>query len=88
GFHRLRTRKAGNFRFVEFHMKVDPDMSVQESHRITEELARAIEWHFPSASVTIHTEPCDGDCVGNCLTGCLLTEEKRRDIMAGKKIAG
>ncbi|HAR97634.1 MAG TPA: cation transporter [Syntrophus sp. (in: bacteria)] len=87
GFHRLRTRKAGNFRFVEFHMKVDPDMSVQESHRITEELARAIEGHFPSASVTIHTEPCDGDCVGNCLTGCLLTEEKRRNIMAGKKIA-
>jgi len=87
GFHRLRTRKAGNFRFVEFHIKVDPDMSVQESHRITEELARAIEGHFPSASVTIHTEPCDGDCVGNCLTGCLLTKEKRLNIMAGKKIA-
>ena len=28
GFHKLRTRKAGNFRFIEFHIKVDPEMSV------------------------------------------------------------
>jgi cation diffusion facilitator family transporter len=87
GFHRLRTRKAGNFRFVEFHIKVDPEMSVQVSHRITEELTRAIEGHFPSASVTIHTEPCDGDCVGNCLTGCLLTEDRRRSVRDAQRIA-
>lgn len=81
GFHQLRTRKAGNFRFVDFHIKVDPHMSVEDSHRITDELSRNIEDHFPKTSVTIHTEPCDGNCVGNCLTGCLLPEKERKNVM-------
>lgn len=81
GFHLLRTRKAGNFRFVDFHIKVDPYMSVEESHNITDELSRSIENHFPHTSVTVHTEPCDGNCVGNCLTGCLLTEKERKTVM-------
>ena len=80
GFHQLRTRKAGNFRFVEFHLKVNPGMTVEDSHRITEELSGKIEGHFPRSSVTIHIEPCDGDCVGNCLEGCLLTDEARRTV--------
>jgi cation diffusion facilitator family transporter len=81
GFHQLRTRKAGNFRFVDFHIKVDPCMSVEDSHSITDELSRSIEDHFPKTSVTIHTEPCDGNCVGNCLTGCLLPEKERKNVM-------
>ena len=81
GFHQLRTRKAGNFRFVDFHIKVDPHMSVKDSHHITDELSENIENHFPKTSVTIHTEPCDGNCVGNCLIGCLLNENERNNVM-------
>ena len=80
GFHKLRTRKAGNFRFIEFHIKVDPEMSVGVSHRITNELAAGIKRRFPEASVTIHTEPCDGRCDESCLRGCLLSEPKRDAI--------
>jgi cation diffusion facilitator family transporter len=72
GFHQLRTRKAGHFRYVEFHMLVDPQMSVDASHRITVEISASIEERFPNTSVTIHTEPCNGNCVGKCLEGCLL----------------
>ncbi|MBA4395988.1 MAG: cation transporter [Syntrophus sp. (in: bacteria)] len=79
GFHQLRTRKSGHFRFVEFHLKVDPEMSVQISHAITEDLSLGIEKQFPSTSVMIHIEPCDGDCEGNCLEGCLLDEHRRRE---------
>jgi cation diffusion facilitator family transporter len=79
GFHQLRTRKSGHFRFVEFHLKVDPEMSVQISHAITEDLSLSIEKRFPSTSVMIHIEPCDGDCEGNCLQGCLLPEQRRRE---------
>ena len=79
GFHQLRTRKSGHFRFVEFHLKVDPEMSVQISHAITEDLSLNIEKQFPSTSVMIHIEPCDGDCEGNCLQGCLLHEQRRRE---------
>lgn len=79
GFHRLRTRKSGHFRFVEFHLKVDPDMSVQISHAITEDLSLSIEKQFPGTSVMIHIEPCDGDCEGDCLQGCLLPEQGRQE---------
>ncbi len=81
GFHQLRTRKSGNFRFVDFHIKVDPCMSVGDSHKITDELTANIEKQFPNASVTVHTEPCDGNCIGHCLAGCLLTEKERQSIM-------
>ncbi len=79
GFHQLRTRKSGHFRFVEFHLKVDPGMSVQISHAITEDLSLSIEKRFPSTSVMIHIEPCDGDCEDKCLQGCLLPEQRRRE---------
>ena len=77
GYHQLRTRKAGNFRFVEFHIMVDPQMTVEDSHRITQEFAREIRERFPGASVTTHVEPCDGSCSRRCLEGCLLTVAER-----------
>jgi cation diffusion facilitator family transporter len=85
GFHQLRTRKSGHFRFVECHLKVDPLMTVRSSHQITEDLTAAIEEKYPDTSVTIHVEPCDGRCETNvkCLAGCLLPEAKRREIQDG-----
>ncbi|PKN70476.1 MAG: cation transporter [Deltaproteobacteria bacterium HGW-Deltaproteobacteria-12] len=80
GYHRLRTRKAGHFRFVEFHLKVEPQMTVADSHAITEAISQHIESRYPQTSVTIHVEPCDGNCDDNCREGCLLSEEKRREI--------
>jgi cation diffusion facilitator family transporter len=81
GFHQLRTRKSGNFRFVDFHIKVGPAMSVDDSHRITDELTNSIRSRFPKTSVTIHTEPCNGGCVPKCLHGCLLTETQREELV-------
>ncbi len=80
GYHQLRTRKAGNFRFIEFHLKVDPQMTVDASHGITRELKHVIMDKFPAATVTIHIEPCDGNCTEICATGCLLTEDQRLQI--------
>lgn len=77
GFHDLRTRKAGHFRFVEFHLKVDPHMSVMDSHDITKVLKRKIKAQYPGTAVTIHIEPCDSDCVDKCIKGCLLLEQKK-----------
>jgi len=82
GYHQLRTRKAGNFRFVEFHIMVDAQMTVEASHRITQEFAREIRERFPGASVTTHVEPCDGSCSKRCLEGCLLTEAARSVVAA------
>ncbi len=87
GYHRLRTRKAGHFRFVDFHLKVEPQMTVVDSHIITEEIAKNIENKYPHTSVTIHVEPCDGDCDEDCLSGCLLSEKERCEIQNPIKVA-
>ena len=78
GFHHLRTRKAGATRFVELHIVLDRDMSIQESHRISEEVAARIRERFPGTQVTVHEEPCGGGCTANCLTGCLKDGYPRR----------
>jgi len=77
GYHRLRTRRAGPVRFIEFHLLVDPKMTVERSHRITIEMTKAVEERFPNASVTIHIEPCDGSCGPVCLAGCFLSPDAR-----------
>jgi len=77
GFHQLRTRRAGNFRFIEFHIKVDPKMTVEASHNITKEMKRIIREKFSDCVITIHIEPCDGSCTDVCVAGCLLAEDKR-----------
>ncbi len=83
GFHHLRTRKSGQFRFIEFHLLVDPLMTVEASHDITEDLTKAIEDQYPDASVMIHIEPCDGKCSRNCQEGCLLPPDRRETGRSG-----
>jgi cation diffusion facilitator family transporter len=81
GFHQLKTRKAGHVRFVEFHIKVDPQMSVLDSHGITKTLKQNIRKKFTDCVITIHIEPCDGECSAVCEAGCLLPEGKRPRIL-------
>jgi len=78
-FHRLRTRKAGSQRFVQFHLLVSADMSVDESHKLHDEIVDSIRQHFPGCHVTIHIEPCDAKCETDCI-GCLMSEEDKARI--------
>ncbi|MCB4757094.1 MAG: cation diffusion facilitator family transporter [Elusimicrobia bacterium] len=80
GFHHLRTRKSGAQRFVDFHILVDEQMSVKNSHQIADDITDHIKSRFPTASVTVHIEPCDGHCSDFCLKGCLLDEQERKKI--------
>ena len=77
GFHGLRTRKAGSTRFVEFHLLVDQDMSVLDSHRITQVIDDDIRRIFPDTHVNIHIEPCDKTCPSECTKQCILTDWER-----------
>jgi cation diffusion facilitator family transporter len=80
GFHRLRTRKAGSSRFVEFHIRVDASMSVDESHRIADMITCSIKQHYPGTTVTIHIEPCNCAMAKDGSCGCLLSENERREL--------
>ncbi|MBN1595557.1 cation transporter [candidate division FCPU426 bacterium] len=83
GFHRLRTRKSGATRFVEFHLLVHSQMSVEDSHCLTDDLSEHIEKKFTGSSVTIHIEPCAGYCSKICRAGCLLTPGEQVKMKKG-----
>lgn len=82
GFHRLRTRKSGPYRFVEFHVRVDASLSVDESHRISDMISCGIKQHFPGTTVTIHIEPCNCALASEDSCGCLLSEDDKKVIKA------
>lgn len=80
GIHRLRTRKSGPYRFVEFHARVDKSMSISESHRITDMITLAIKERLPGAAVTIHIEPCNCSLSKEESCGCMLDEDQLRAV--------
>jgi cation diffusion facilitator family transporter len=69
GFHALRTRRAGPEQFIDLHLVVRRDLTVEEAHDLTEHLEVDIRTEFPRASVTIHVEPCGEEC-GDCRAPC------------------
>jgi cation diffusion facilitator family transporter len=57
GFHNLRTRKAGNQRFIDLHLAMPKNASVEEAHNICDQIEQDIEAKLPNSMVTIHVEP-------------------------------
>ena len=57
--HDLKTRIAGRATFIEFHLIVDADMTVGDSHVICDRIEDALKAEIPSVRVVIHVEPDD-----------------------------
>lgn len=55
--HDLKTRIAGRATFIEFHLVVDADMTVRDSHVICDRIEEALQAEIPSVRVLIHVEP-------------------------------
>jgi cation diffusion facilitator family transporter len=58
-FHMLRTRRAGQRRFAEFHMLVDGDLTVRAAHHLAHIVEAALVAALPGLEVMIHVEPVD-----------------------------
>jgi cation diffusion facilitator family transporter len=57
--HDLKTRIAGRATFIEFHLVVDAQMTVADSHVICDRIEEALKAEIPSVRVIIHVEPED-----------------------------
>src|SRR5947209_533350 len=57
GFHDLRTRRSGAQKFIDLHLEVARDKSLEAAHELTVQVLRAIEAEIPRARVQIHTDP-------------------------------
>jgi cation diffusion facilitator family transporter len=75
GFHDLKTRRSGPEIFIEFHLVVPGDISVTESHDLTDHLESDLNTEYPRATITIHVEPCSEGKCDRCGEFCTFNEK-------------
>jgi cation diffusion facilitator family transporter len=64
-YHGLRTRRSGRDSFIDFHLVLPKDLAVEKAHKICDDIEQKINNRLPNSNLTIHVEPCNGDC-DNC----------------------
>ena len=55
--HDLRTRHAGQVTFIDFHLVVPGETTVEDAHTLCDQIEAALMETLPGARVTIHVEP-------------------------------
>jgi cation diffusion facilitator family transporter len=56
-YHDLRTRVAGNYRFIDFHIQISEDESVGNAHQYCDMIENELNRIYDNLTVTIHVEP-------------------------------
>ena len=57
GVHDLRTRGQGQHHFAQFHIWVDPEMSVGAAHDVVDAVEARVREAFPRVGVLVHVDP-------------------------------
>ena len=57
GVHDMRTRASGPNQFIQFHLELKGEASLDEAHAIVVAVEEAVESVFPNAEVLIHPDP-------------------------------
>jgi cation diffusion facilitator family transporter len=57
GYHKLRARRAGNRRHIDFHVQYRSGTTLERAHDLAHEMRGSIEAEIPHAEVLIHVEP-------------------------------
>jgi len=56
-YHDLRTRVAGNYRFIDIHIQIPEDVSVGKAHKYCDKIENELMMIYDNLTVTIHVEP-------------------------------
>ena len=57
GLHDLRTRTSGNKDFVQFHVWMDPTLTILQAHDVVETVELRLAQEFPGTEILIHIDP-------------------------------
>jgi cation diffusion facilitator family transporter len=57
GYHKLRARKAGSRRYIDFHVQYRSGTSLERAHELAHQMRAEIEADLRRAEVLIHAEP-------------------------------
>ncbi|MFH0761695.1 MAG: cation diffusion facilitator family transporter [Bacteroidota bacterium] len=55
--HDVKTRRAGNYRFIDFHIELPADMALEQVHDFCSSIENEIRQEFDNVEITIHPEP-------------------------------
>jgi ferrous-iron efflux pump FieF len=61
GFHKLRARKSGSQRHIDFHLQRRAETTLGDAHKISDGLEERIRRNLPNSDVLIHLE--DERCI-------------------------
>ena len=56
GYHKLRARKSGSQRHIDFHLQLRAETTLGEAHKISDALEERIRRNLPNSDVLIHLE--------------------------------
>jgi len=56
-YHDLRTRVAGNYRFLDIHIEIPKEESVGNAHQYCDRIEEELNSHYENLTVNIHVEP-------------------------------
>jgi cation diffusion facilitator family transporter len=56
GYHKLRARKSGPQRHIDFHLQLQAETTLGEAHKISDALEERIRRSLPNSDVLIHLE--------------------------------
>lgn len=57
--HDVKTRRAGNYRFIDFHIEMPPEIPFEQVHDFCNLIESEIHRTFDNVQITIHAEPFD-----------------------------
>ncbi|OYU68662.1 MAG: cation-efflux pump [Alphaproteobacteria bacterium PA2] len=55
--HQLRTRSSGPYVHIQMHVDLDPDLSLEEAHRLMVAAENRVLAEFPAADIILHPDP-------------------------------
>ncbi|MCW2363700.1 MULTISPECIES: cation diffusion facilitator family transporter [Sphingobium] len=81
GIHDLRTRSSGSHDIAQFHIWLDPHMSLKQAHDVMEDITRDLTADFPGLELIIHPDPADQP------ESDLLTQQDARTVLVNEAAA-
>ncbi|MGE5627360.1 MAG: cation diffusion facilitator family transporter [Solirubrobacterales bacterium] len=60
-YHKLKTRKSGNKKHIDFHLTMNPDLTVRETHELIGIIKKEMNDKFGYTRVVIHVDPFEND---------------------------
>jgi len=70
-YYNLKTRKAGDQKLIEFTLIMPKDLTLEEAHKICDQIENDLKIKISKNVVTIHTEPCNNICIECSFKQCV-----------------